>query len=180
MCFFSFVKWGFAIPPHMAVPRLNFLGGTFWFCFLTHFILLYQSLGCWTWVPLLGWAVLSLWELCHLVRLLLRVWGHSIQPHWRTGRAQPSLFNPEGLISSPRAAQSSVVIPFPEEKKWDGAGLCCIWLFESIFGSLNPFAFSRDHGKENFVFLKWEVSHVTFPFPESLCGTRNGLMKFYD
>lgn len=69
---------------------------------------------------------------------------------------------------------------FLRRNGWDGAGFCCSslhlalgihsWFFESI-------CFFKGSWQGKVYFFKREVSHVTSPFPESLCGTRNGLMK---
>lgn len=46
----------------------------------------------------------------------------------------------------------------------DSAAPYCTWLLESFFGSLNPFAFSRDHGKEKFVLLSGKCLMLRFHF----------------
>lgn len=82
--------------------------------------------------------------------------------------AKPALFKHEGLLSSPRDAQGTVVVVFHEEGRWVGGAFPCFSLQLSSF--LEPiYIFKGLYCKEKIQkvwFCKSEVSHVMFPAPE--------------
>lgn len=83
------------------------------------------------------------------------------------------------LFLLPELLRALGLFLFLRKKGWDEAEFCSslhvalgihFCFFESI-------CFFKGSWQGKVCFSKWELSHVTFPFPESLCGTRNGLMK---